>query len=121
MKRIPPTNYKSINPLWFDQDRGFIFYNDFVAGFECSFSYNLLYGSIGWIVANSIKQSFEPQSESEMLIFLQYNKETHNITGRYVTKKPWALDEHSEHLFHKIEDKFNESIRDLNCGYSIEF
>jgi hypothetical protein len=56
-----------------------------------------------------------------MLIFLQYNKETHNITGRYVTKKPWALDEHSEHLFHKIEDKFNQSIRDLNCGYSIEF
>jgi maltodextrin utilization protein YvdJ len=28
MKRIPPTNYKSINPLWFDQDRGFIFYNE---------------------------------------------------------------------------------------------
>lgn len=122
MNKKPKTNKKSMESLWFDEDKGFIFSddsgNETVAGFQCTFSYNVLYGEIGYIVL-SIQEHFKPENENEIIVFLKYNIGT--ITGKYVIEKPPHLSKNVKHLFHKIEDRFNESIRDLNSGYSIEF
>lgn len=118
----PKINKKLMASLWFDADRGFIFSNgdeyETVAGFQCTFSYNVFYGEIGYIV-NSMQEHFKPENENEIIVFLKYNIGT--ITGEYVSDRPKFLSDGAKRLFHKIEDRFNESIRDLNCGYSIEF
>jgi len=122
MKTKPKTNKKLMESLWFDEDKGFIFSDDsgheLIVGFRCTFSYNILYGEIGYKCLG-IHEHFKPKSENEIIVFLKYF--TGTITGNYVSEQPQHLSENAKHLFHKIEDRFNESIRDLNCGYSIEF
>jgi hypothetical protein len=124
MKTKPKTNKKSMEFLWFDQDKGFIFSDDsgseIVAGFQCTFSYNVFYGEIGYIVLNTQKH-FEPKNETEIIVFLKFNKETNEITGKYASLRSSHNNENVQYLFNKIEDRFNESISDLNSGYSIEF
>jgi len=123
MKTKPKINKKLMESLWFDQDKGFIFSNssgfETVAGFQCTFSYNVFYGEIGYLVL-SIQEHFKPESENEIIVFLEYNEETNKIIGKYSILKDRVI-ENRERLFYKIENRFNESIDDLNCGYSIEF
>lgn len=122
MNKKPKTNKKSMESLWFDEDKGFIFSDDsgyeLIVGFRCTFSYNILYGEIGYKCLG-IHEHFKPKNENEIIVFLKYN--IGKITGNYVIEKPPHLSKNVKHLFHKIEDRFNESIRDLNSGYSIEF
>lgn len=124
MTTKPKINKKSVTSLWFDQDKGFIFFNNLgfetIAGFQCTFSYNVFYGEIGYLVL-SIQENFSPESENEIIVFLEYNEETNKIIGKYSTSRPSYDNENRERLFYKIKNRFNESIDDLNCGYSIEF
>ena len=124
MTTKPKTNKKPMEFLWFDKDKGFIFSDDsgseIVTGFECTFSYNIFYGEIGNII-NSIQEHFEPKSETEIIVFLKFNEETHEITGKYASLLSSHNNKNVQYLFNKIENRFNESIDDLNCGYSIEF
>jgi len=123
-KQKPRINKKIMESLWFDPDHGFCFSNDrgreTFTGWECSFTYNILHSEVSNII-NSIQEYLEPKSENEIIIFLKFNEETNEITGKYASLRSKYDNENVDRLFHKIEDKFNESIRDLNCGYSIEF
>lgn len=122
MKTKPRTNKKIMESVWFDQEDGFIFCDGvddaFIGGFQCSFSYNVLYGKLGTIVKD-VKEFLKPENENEIIVFLSYNSGT--IAGKYVIEKPQHLSENSKCLFYKIEDRFNEFIIDLNCGFTVRF